>query len=159
MARPIPEYSKNQVARAGTILTLGPGDLEQWLWAFDVLSNWRACHGYPINTFQSTLRDKLKKIDRDALVAQRLKRMPSIINKLRRYPAMDLSRMQDIGGLRAVVASIEELKALYRNYKDSRFTHTLVSEFNYVDSPKTSGYRGIHMVYRYKLKELPHMTV
>jgi hypothetical protein len=78
--------------------------------------------------------------------------MPSIIAKLHRYPSMDLSRMQDIGGLRAVVGSVNQLNDLYTNYKNSRFTHSLVSDVNYIREPKPSGYRGIHLVYRYKLK-------
>lgn len=157
MALPTPRYSRSQVNKAGEILMRGlslpDNGLDEWFWAFDVLSNWRACHGYPINTFQATLRQKLKKIDSDALVAQRLKRAPSIINKLERFPNMNLSRMQDIGGLRAVVSSIHQLRKLHSNYKNSTFTHNLVGEYDYVTSPKPSGYRSIHLIYRYKLRE------
>jgi hypothetical protein len=80
MGFPTPCYSRNQVNNAGSILTdLGNTtlDREQLFWAFDVVTNWRSCHGYPINTFQATLRQKLGSVDADAIVAQRLKRMPS----------------------------------------------------------------------------------
>lgn len=157
MTWPVPSFSRSQVNKAGEILIremeAADFDFDQWIWAFEVLSNWRACHGYPINTFQATLRKKLKKIDADALVAQRLKRTPSILTKLQRFANMNLSRMQDIGGLRAVVGSMSHLQKLYHNYKASRFTHDLVSEYNYIDSPKPSGYRSIHLVYKCKLKE------
>lgn len=153
MIRPIPKYSRTQVNRAGEILNSQDIDLEKWVWAFEVLSNWRACHGYPMNTFQATVRQKLKKIDDNALVAQRLKRLPSILNKLKRLPGMNLSRMQDIGGLRVVVNSLKQVEKLHDNYKNSRFTHSLVSEYNYIKNPKPSGYRSIHLVYKYKLKE------
>lgn len=157
MVWPIPEFSRSQINKAGEVLAKDFGsegfDFDEWLWAFNVLSNWRACHGYPINTFQATLRKKLKNIDAEALVAQRLKRTPSILSKLERFPSMSLSRMQDIGGLRAVVGSMSQLKLLHHNYKTSRFTHALVSEYNYVESPKQSGYRSIHLVYKYKLKD------
>lgn len=106
MAHVKPLYSKKQVAKAGEILREAnskPVDVE---WANEILSNWRAIHSYPSNTFQATLRDKLAIIDKSALVAQRLKRAPSIISKLRLFPEMKLSRMQDIGGLRAVVSSV-----------------------------------------------------
>lgn len=104
MTWPTPKYSRNQVSKAGDLLSVidaGDGDisdLDAWIHAYEILANWRACHGYPINTFQATLRTRLKKIDEKALVAQRLKRTPSILNKLRRFKGMNLARMQDIGG-------------------------------------------------------------
>ncbi|MCF7790532.1 MAG: hypothetical protein K9M56_00915 [Victivallales bacterium] len=82
-----------------------------------IVSNWRACHAYPINTFQSTLRQKVKVIDSNALVAQRLKRFISIIKKLGRSKGMQLSRMQDIGGLRAVLSNITKVRKLENVYK------------------------------------------
>ncbi len=98
MTYPVPNYSRSQVQRAGDTLISETPDGTVWIDAFLILSNWRACHGYPINTFQATLRTKLKKIDKTALVAQRLKRTPSILRKLERLSGMSLSRMQDIGG-------------------------------------------------------------
>lgn len=81
-----PGYSKKQVNRAGEIL-IAPEifSSEKQEWANRVLANWRACHGYPMNTFQATLRQRLKAIDSQAIVAQRLKRAPSIIFKLQRF--------------------------------------------------------------------------
>jgi putative GTP pyrophosphokinase len=158
MTFPVPEYSRTQVQRAGaTLVTADTEDggginMDRWYEAYLILSNWRACHGYPINTFQSTLRKKLQKIDPDSLVAQRLKRTPSILNKLKRFNGMSLSRMQDIGGLRAVVTSLAQLRTLHLAYRETVFTHTLVSEYDYVAVPKRSGYRSIHLVYKYKLR-------
>lgn len=154
MSFPVPLYSRTQVQRAGELLAskISPSEIDRWLEAYRILSNWRACHGYPINTFQATLRNKLTKIDGNALVAQRLKRTPSILRKLDRFPGMSLSRMQDIGGLRAVVGSLSQLKKLHTSYKNIEFTHKLVSEHNYVETPKASGYRSIHLVYKYKLR-------
>lgn len=94
----------------------------------------------------------MKKVDGDALVAQRLKRLPSILNKLKRIKGMNLARMQDIGGLRAVVTTLPQLNELYSIYKTTVFTHTLVSEYDYVQNPKESGYRSIHLIYKYKLR-------
>jgi putative GTP pyrophosphokinase len=158
MTWPTPKYSRNQVTRAGVYLTEKPFEqldlekIDDWVHAFDVLANWRACHGYPINTFQATLRTRLKKIDDKALVAQRLKRTPSILNKLRRFKGMNLARMQDIGGLRAVVGSMKQLGILNESYVSTALTHELVSQYHYVNHPKPSGYRSIHLVYRYKAR-------
>jgi putative GTP pyrophosphokinase len=142
-------YSKSQVNRAGKILVNDNSMLEDIIWATAVLSNWRAAHLYPINTFQSTLRKRLKSIDRSALVAQRLKRMPSVVKKLKRYESMNLSRMQDIGGLRAVVGSISKVNKLYRLYKNG-LQHTLISCDDYIKNPKPDGYRSIHVIFKYK---------
>ncbi len=110
MTWPIPEYTRNQVNRAGDILSIeGPGSRE-YDWAVNVLTNWRSCHNYPINTFQATLRSRLKGVDEVAIVAQRLKRTPSIVSKLQRFDKMRLARMQDIGGLRAVVATLSKAR-------------------------------------------------
>jgi putative GTP pyrophosphokinase len=93
-----PQYSKSQVNKAGEILVAPKAySAEDREWARGVLANWRACHGHPINTFQATLRLKLKAIDDGAIVAQRLRRAPSIISKLERFEGMKLARMQDIG--------------------------------------------------------------
>lgn len=89
MAFARPKYTKGQVNRAGEILARSSSvSVAEWSEANQVLANWRGIHTYPINTFQATLRGKLKQIDPRALVAQRLKRAPSIIAKLQRFEGM-----------------------------------------------------------------------
>lgn len=156
MAFARPEFSKGQISRAGEILAADDlSDIDRFLWANSVLANWRACHLYPINTFQALLRLKLKTIDPKALVAQRLKRAPSILLKLRRFEGMQLARMQDIGGLRAVVSSMSRLRKLEAAYRNATFKHKLVSSKDYVAEPKADGYRSIHLIYRYSNPRAP----
>ncbi|MBE9399000.1 RelA/SpoT domain-containing protein [Pontibacterium sp. N1Y112] len=150
-----PRFSKKKVSKAGSILKAEDNTHPEYEWAIDVLTNWRSIHGYPINTFQSTLRDKLYKIDRDALVAQRLKRSPSVISKLQRFDSMQLHRMNDIAGIRAVVKNLTKVRELEKSYKNGRLKHELVSEKDYIENPKDTGYRGIHLVYRYKNDKAP----
>ena len=83
------------------------------------------------------------------IVAQRLKRLPSIIAKLERLRWLKLSRMQDIGGCRAIVDSAEDAFRLAADFVDSRIRHELTSHSNYIDQPQRSGYRGLHLVYSY----------
>jgi len=150
--RVVRRYSKGEVDKAGRILLEWSKNYElfdELPWAIDVLTHWRQLHGYPINTFQATLRHRLKSIDENALVAQRLKRLPSIIAKMKRFPKMKLSRMQDIGGLRAVVSKMEHVERLYNSYKSKKLTHDLVGEKDYIAHPKDSGYRSIHLIYKY----------
>jgi RelA/SpoT family protein len=63
---------------------------------------------------------------------------------------MKLSQMQDIGGCRAVdrsVAAVRELADFYQH--TSRIKHKLATIDDYITKPPTSGYRGVHLVYRY----------
>jgi len=83
---PVPEESKHKINKAGQILLKHNPTTEELIWARDLADRWRACHAYPINTFNSTLRVKLRDYS-DPIVAQRLKRMPTIIEKLKRYPS------------------------------------------------------------------------
>lgn len=144
-----PAYSKERVKKAGATLISDTAQFDEIEQALEVLNNWRSIHSYPVNTFQASLRAKLNKLNLDATVAQRLKRIPSILAKLHRFPKMSLSRMQDIGGLRAVVETSNDIYKLWDSYRESRFEHALISEYDYIAEPKASGYRGIHLVYKY----------
>ena len=57
--------------------------------------------------------------------------------------------MQDIGGCRAVLQNVADVRELRDDYARSQFKHRFVKENDYISEPKPSGYRGIHRVYRY----------
>jgi len=77
--------------------------------------------------------------------------MPTIINKLKLNSSMNLSTMQDIGGVRAVVDSVEKVRQLQDIYhQEYRFKHELKQEKDYILLPKDDGYRGIHLIFKYK---------
>ncbi|MES2516446.1 MAG: RelA/SpoT domain-containing protein [Bacteroidota bacterium] len=145
------KYSNRQINFAGQVLKepnkYKVGDLRE---AEDILTYWRTIHAYPINTFQSTLRDKIIRLDiQSPIVAQRLKRAVSIVAKLERFDQMKLSTMQDIAGLRAIVKSVTDVRKLEKNYKESSFKHNLKGYKDYVTEPAISGYRGIHLIYEF----------
>ena len=143
------KYSKNAVNQAGIALVGDNSFLHEE--AKDILDNWRACHVSPLNSFQTSLRLRLKKIDPDALVSQRLKRTPSIIAKLERNPSMNLARMQDIGGIRAVVSNMKEVRELEQQYKKGTRVFSIVrGGKDYINFPKNSGYRSIHQIFKCK---------
>lgn len=119
----------------------------------DILSNWRSSHSFPLQVFATRLSRLTKQIDPNALVARRLKRVPSIIKKLKRDQTrnMDMARMQDIGGCRAVLNSMTEVGAILDTYKkrDKGTYHKLKNKKDYIKSPKGDGYRGVHLIYKY----------
>ncbi len=154
---PVPEESLSQINKAGEIISGRQGHIPsqisypEYFRASDLALRWRACHAYPINTFQATLRTKCK-VFSSAIVAQRLKRMPTIVDKLRRYPGMQLTRMQDIAGIRAVLNSVDDVKKLSENYVcNANLVHKLKNTKDYISNPRNEdGYRSIHLIYEYR---------
>ena len=57
--------------------------------------------------------------------------------------------MQDLGGCRAIVADVPKVHEVMRLFEISRMKHELIKYDDYIQVPKSSGYRGIHLVYRY----------
>lgn len=152
-------HSRGAIDRAGEILRTQPyikgGDSDmplfrEYMDAFSIMEDWRASHAFPLNTFQVSLRHRAAKISENAEVFQRMKRAHSVIQKLKKFPEMSLSRMQDIGGCRAILEHNHEVEELRQLYLDSRDRHKLATEKNYILNPKPSGYRGRHLVYRYQ---------
>lgn len=143
------EYSKKAVKRAGECLIDDDASVEQYSSAMDVLSNWRSAHAYPMHSVLIFLRNQSAKIDANSIVVQRLKRTPSIVGKLRRIQGMKLHRMQDISGCRSVVHNVSKVRDLRDSIVKSRTRHKLHREDDYISNPKPSGYRGVHLVYKY----------
>ena len=149
----IPEHSRPSVNEAGIILRddTANNNLAKEA-ALIMINNWRTCHNFPLNTFQSRLRKKAKIVDENSLVVQRIKRLASIKNKLVRFPNMKLTQIQDIGGCRAILATVDHVDALvdiYKHRQSRGMKHKLAKEDDYITDPKESGYRGIHLVYKY----------
>lgn len=144
--------SKKLVRRAGDVLA-GRSDSMPLHDAMDILSCWRSLHTYPINTLQAYLRGVLKRNKFTGhIVAQRLKRTPSIVQKLSRFPGMALDRMQDIGGLRVIVSSVADVKRLHNLIISSkRIKHQLeLPAHDYIAVPKSDGYRSLHQVLKFQ---------
>lgn len=98
-----------------------------------------------------SLRRRASLVDPDATVSQRIKRLPSITQKIERYPGMRFSRMQDIGGCRAVLTDADAVRKAFDIYREGNGKHELSRVDDYMDDkPKESGYRGVHLVYKYR---------
>lgn len=145
-------YSKGALDRAGEAFREQRATLKD----LSMLENWRAAHLYVINTFQSSLRSRRRQTPYGdkVTIAQRLKRRPTIIDKLQREPGMSLSRMHDIAGCRLIFEEPDQLTAFRTGVLSSRARHELIGDrfrYDYIATPKPSGYRGIHDVYKYNV--------
>jgi hypothetical protein len=67
-------YSKGEIDRAGGALVHLPKDDPAREHAIAVVDNWRMSHAYPLQVIKMTLKRRALKLDKKALIAQRLKR-------------------------------------------------------------------------------------
>jgi putative GTP pyrophosphokinase len=141
-----PGGSKSRVSRAGDNVRNNTATTED----LKVIEEWRAAHRGVLNTFQAILRTRTK--GTTVTVAQRHKRKNTIFDKLRRLPGMQLARMDDVAGCRLIFKNIKELNKFRDTFHKAKFNHKRRNEpdkYNYIKTPKDTGYRGIHDVYEY----------
>lgn len=110
------------------------------------LLDYRAAHSTPLIKANNGLRSMLKTEGLPVEVSQRLKRVTTIIDKLGREPTMALSKMQDIGGCRAILPSVGDVRAIQRRLVKNR---TPIRVSDYIAKPRDSGYRAVHVVVVY----------
>jgi ppGpp synthetase/RelA/SpoT-type nucleotidyltranferase len=153
-----PEFGRDKVNRAGEILTSSSVSNVEADAALKIVNNWRAIHACPLQTIKMTLAGRAQKQDLHAVISQRTKRIPAIRLKLRENHAagleMKLSQMQDIGGCRAVLRTVLEVEKLAQDYEKARIKNArrggvFHRKYDYIEKPKPTGYRGIHLVYKY----------
>ncbi|WP_341927879.1 RelA/SpoT domain-containing protein [Nocardioides psychrotolerans] len=149
----VPEHSNKAVQRASRTIGRGTGTPEEVQAARAVLSNYRLAHAFPLNAVTVTVRQRALDVNPNAVVAERRKRLPTILDKLRRHPTMSVTTMQDLGGCRVVfhsVAEVEKLVAILRDLPRSKNRVKKVYDYLRDDpGPRDSGYRGVHLVYEY----------
>jgi len=106
-------FSKREVRDAGARLgkvVLRSTEVED---AFRILHNWRWYHAYPMVRERSKLTRIVKPLD--GITAGRLKRTSSIRKKLART-TIELNRIQDIVGCRAILPDMESLNETLGKY-------------------------------------------
>jgi putative GTP pyrophosphokinase len=154
-------FTKGQVNRAGKLLlelakripaegeaaaAISLGGDEKLEEALQALTWWRSLHARPLSSVAANLRYHVGKEDGKVnghiQVAQRLKRMDTLIGKLAREEGR-VTQMHDIGGVRAVVPSLREVLAVRRRLLKS---WTIRKERDYVSTPKRDGYRALHLI-------------
>jgi len=151
-----PEYSKKRVQKAGLTALDRTASFTEQAEAIQVLNNWRAAHAVPLRWIAQNVRNAAHKVNQKSIVARRLKRMRSVLHKLERYPKMNAARIQDYGGVRAIMSSVSEVNEVAKRLRTSRQRHALVRETNYIETPDTDGYRGIHLIFAFESSNYPH---
>lgn len=135
------------------LIASSPIDLIEQAQNVMLVEDWRKLHMEPLNQLVEAVSNLLAESSVTALFSsQRLKRMTSIVDKLRRNPEMGLGGVQDIGGARFVFTDMESLQVACKLIEQASFDcFTLARKpYDYVTHPKESGYRSIHFVYKYQ---------
>ncbi len=104
---------------------------------------WRQWHAPVLSSVGANLRYYVAPFG-DPHVTQRLKRLRTIVDKLRRESTR-LSQMEDVGGVRAVVSRPDDVFAVVRQL---RRNWTVTRERDYMAHPKPDGYRAVHLTVR-----------
>ena len=149
-------YTRSQIKKAGkTLREKSSASKQDLVDAENALTYWRTIHGKVMTDFYEIVKAEVEKINSKAVVVQRLKRCPSIAAKLNRYTETQLTTMQDIAGIRAIMKDMKEVELLRECLKKYAQIHEFKTYDNYITDPKTSGYRSIHLIFRYKDKNDP----
>lgn len=144
--------SSNQVRKAGSKVRRylrGEATDDDYESARKVIQDLRAAHAAPLVRVNSRLRYTCKVLELPQGVTQRLKKLPTIIDKLQREPTLDLRQMRDIGGCRLVLASAQDIERVAAYLASSRRWKrddvNVGDPIDYLRSPRVSGYRALHL--------------
>ena len=145
------KYGRHQIDKAGEII-MSAKSSKEYDDAMQKINEWRTLHLEALDALQNEILPLLKQSNiAISLTSRRLKRITSILYKLDINPEMRLGGMQDIGGFRIVVNDIDALHSVKKILTEQvPRSFDLIKIMDYVQTPKESGYRSIHFIYKYK---------
>jgi ppGpp synthetase/RelA/SpoT-type nucleotidyltranferase len=137
---------RERIQRDGSDRAVAESDEDELDQAWEALTWWRSLHARPLSSVAANLRyhaDREQgRVQGRIEVTQRLKRLPTIIEKLEREQGR-VTQMQDVGGVRVLLPSLRHVYALSRRL---RKTWTIIRVRDYIAEPKSSGYRALHLI-------------
>lgn len=148
--------SKARIDKAGRLLSTPPDPLtEEYLELEDVFDTYRKTFLPKLTELTSQIQFWLTNNGEHYYIAQRLKRKPQILRKLRRLSAR-LTQRQDIGGCRIIVRSNRQVDEL-KDFIEKKIAETeylnLVRATDYRSRGRDdSGYRAVHLIIENKEK-------
>lgn len=126
----------------------------------NILQEYRQSFQEAVANVFSFVLETARKIDKQSIVTFRIKRIDTIVEKLKRFEEnsngrMSLSRMGDIAGCRCIlyVPQEEKLYSLLDRIRDEYGKDCKIND--YIASPKSSGYRCIHVYVKDKQTQKP----
>jgi ppGpp synthetase/RelA/SpoT-type nucleotidyltranferase len=142
-------FSKSRIDKAGRLLSNSGELTEESIELEDVFDAYRASHLEPLSQTTLELQQWLHEYGRRYYIAQRLKRKPQILRKLRRL-SVRLTQLQDIGGCRIIVDNNKDVDDLVNYFqsqigKTPTFSITKITDYR-VKGRDDTGYRSVHLI-------------
>lgn len=141
-------YSKNDYVKLGDKLRKCNNIDDISLDDLEILQIFRTSYQDDLSDIFRTLYESTQKIDKSAIVTYRIKRIESIISKLKRLEKAQLPRIEDIAGCRCILKSNEQVYKLKDILNDQLFIKS--DRNDYIANPKEDGYRSLHLIVQNK---------
>ena len=137
--------SRKTVEKAGKRLIDSQNDAD-----LAILNEWRLFHNAPLI---QAVKDASSVVARSGFICvSRIKRADSIIQKLRRGEGFKLDRLADIAAFRIIAPSLDDVYEIATLLEEKLVVH---KKKDYNISPKPSGYRGVHLIFKMPTGEQP----
>ena len=137
-------YTNGDIRRLGEKIVETNGDIDSK--DLELLQEFRKSFTDPLTKTFANLTDIKNKVNRTGIIAFRLKRIKTIINKAIRKPKMNLDRMGDIAGIRIILDTEQQV---YKVLEELKFEYDIAGKIrDYIDEPKDIGYKSIHVYLR-----------
>ncbi len=153
------KYSNSAINRAGMELIKYNIEDPAIKDSLQIIREWRDSHSFGLEKLKEQVTIKSRQVGGNNTIVGRLKKMESIKLKLTNSPTMNLSRMQDIGGCRIIVKDLKKLEAIVSRFTKFHKGFELMETNNYVENPKATGYRSVHLVFKLKDKNIDNYKI
>lgn len=144
--------SKAKIDKAGVALTKDVDEIEnidEYFELEQIFDDYRKSHLQPLTETTLELQSWLSNYGTSYYIAQRLKRKPQIIRKLKRL-SVRLTQLQDIGGCRIIVEEnkdVDRLRTFILDKLERQKNIELVRETDYREKGRDdTGYRALHLI-------------
>lgn len=140
------ELGRNTVHKLGKRIREAYGDGSGHVAENDLslLQDYRLSFRDDIASVFRILYDISKRVDKNCIVTYRVKRINSIIEKLKRFPKAALDSFVDIAGCRCITENNENVYKIVKKLKNHpSLKISLIKD--YIQSPQPEGYQSVHL--------------
>ncbi len=140
------ELSKNQIRKLGNRIREAYGDGTGVVSPEDLklLQEYRLTFRDTIASVFDIVYKDCQSVNKKSIVTYRIKRIESIIGKLKRMPDTELDRLIDIAGCRCILSNNEQVYRLLNKLRVNPQIY-IKREIDYIEKPQAEGYKSIHL--------------